>query len=199
MVTALPELVPFITLWSGERRPRVPVVVRHGGIAYPRERPGDRDRFGVLWQRMVSCPGQGRPNFGAVHARRQRTAMLRLLCQVCGGPSDRTGEGVLWLVPTATLDDEPDPLITAEPPVCAPCAARAVQACPGLRRGYAALRVREFRPAAVRGALYVPGDCAPVQVQAAGIALDDPRIRWVRAGQLLMGLHRYTPATLHTL
>ncbi|MFD9812934.1 hypothetical protein [Streptomyces sp. NPDC059080] len=51
-----------------------------------------------------------------------------------------------------------------------------------------ALRVRAFRPVGVRGALYRPGLPAPIPVGAVGVAYDDPAIRWVRAGQLIMRL-----------
>jgi hypothetical protein len=201
---ALADLVPFITKWSEEHTTKAPVIQRHGGIAYPCERPGDRDRHGVLWVRTTSNPGQGRPLFGQVHARRQRQVMTRQLCQVCARPADRTGGGVLWLV-TAHPTGQPDwpdplltggPLVTADPPVCAPCAAQAVAACPALRRGYAALRVRQVRPVAVRGRLYQPAKSAPLKLGAVTIDLDDRRVRWVQAGQLLVELSGYTITTI---
>ncbi|MFJ5223649.1 hypothetical protein [Streptomyces sp. NPDC088400] len=55
-----------------------------------------------------------------------------------------------------------------------------------------ALRVRAFGLAGVRGALYQPGYPSPVAVDATGVAFDDPRIHWVRAGQLIMRLHEFT-------
>ena len=72
--TGLFDLVPYITRWSTERTSTVRVVQRRGGIAYPHERPGDRDKYGVLWSRVINQPGHGRPLFGQVHARRQRKA-----------------------------------------------------------------------------------------------------------------------------
>jgi hypothetical protein len=173
-----------------------PVVQRRRGIGYADERPGDRDSRGVLWTRVASRPGQGRPEFGQVHARRQRRAMTRLLCQVCGQPADRNADGMLWLVgeDPRRQDTWPVPLLTMHPPVCAGCAARSVGTCPHLRRQSAALRVRAFDLAGVRGALYVPGLPSPVGV--AGVAFDDRRIRWVRAGQLIVHLRDFSITSL---
>jgi hypothetical protein len=193
--------VPYITKWSTERTSTARVVQRRRGIGYAQERPGDRDRYGVLWTRVTSRPGEGRPEFGSVHARRQRRAMRLLLCQVCGGPADRNADGVLWLIgqDAGELAPSPDPLLTPHPPVCARCAARSVAVCPHLRRQHVALRVREFDVVGVRGALYRPAHPHPVKVAAVGIALDDPRIRWLRAGQVIVSLRDYSLTSLDAL
>src|SRR3989442_68826 len=92
--------VPYVATWSEERDLPFEVVNRDGrGIAYADEISADRDIHGVLWHRTYSRPRRGRPEFGNVHSLRQRRAMRRLLCQVCGGPADRTQDGVLWLLP----------------------------------------------------------------------------------------------------
>ena len=70
-----------------------------GGIAFADETAADRDSDGILWTRITSQPGCGRPQFAVIHSLRQRRAMRRLLCQVCGQPADRNPEGVLWLLP----------------------------------------------------------------------------------------------------
>lgn len=188
------DRVPYITKWSAEQGSGMRVIRRRRGIGYADERPRDRDERGVLWTRVPSLPGQGRPEFGRVHARRQRRAMTRLLCQVCGGPAGRDDRGVLWLIgeDPGDLASWPDPLLTLHPPVCAPCAGRSVRICPHLRAGYAVLRVRAFDLAGVRGALYRPGNPDPVAVDAVGVAFDDPLIRWVKAGQLIMRLQDFT-------
>ena len=89
-----PQVVPYITQWTGERGPRPQVVMRRGRIAFADERPYDRDSDGVLWSRSPSQPGKGKPEFGKVHALRQRLAMERLLCQTPHGskPSSCDGE-----------------------------------------------------------------------------------------------------------
>jgi hypothetical protein len=124
--------------------------------------------------------------------------MRLLLCQVCGGPADRNEDGVLWVVgeDQAERASWPDPLPTAHPPVCAECAVRSVGLCPHLRRHHVALRVRQFDVMGVRGALYRPARPNPVKVAAAGITLDDPRIRWIQAGQLIVSLREFTLTSL---
>lgn len=121
-----------------------------------------------------------------------------VLCRVCGRPADRTGDGLLWLITEDPGDPGswPGPLTTAHPPVCLPCATWSVRACPYLRTEYVALRVREFAPAGVHGALYRPGAPNPVVEQVGGVEYGDPRIRWVRAGQLIMRLDNFTAANL---
>ncbi len=87
-VLGRPAVVPFITAWSAERSVRPEVIALPGaGLAYRDEVPYDRDSDGNLWTRMTLRRGCGRPEFGRVHPGRQRRAMRRLLCQVCGGPA----------------------------------------------------------------------------------------------------------------
>lgn len=181
--------VPYVTTWSTER-PSPARVVTHPrfGIAYADETMGDRDGNGVLWPRMPSRPGHGRPEFGKVHPLRQRRAMRRLLCQVCAGPADRTGLGVLWMLRDFRADwpGWPERMAAIEPPVCLPCAHTSIRACPSLREGYVTVRVRESTVSGVYGVRYQPGTLAPVE--DATLAFDDPDIRWVRAAQLVREL-----------
>jgi hypothetical protein len=190
------EGVPYITRWSGEKDATMPVVLRRKGpgIAYADERAYDRDRHGVLWTRTPSQPGKGRPEFGKVHALRQRLAMGGLRCQICRMPADRSADGVLWL-----LDADPDdPGLwsgderTAHPPVCMPCAVRSTSACPHLRRACTVVRVSAFALSGVRGALYRPGRRAPEPVDVAFLRFGDPLMSWMRAGQLVMHLREFT-------
>ncbi|CCB76528.1 conserved protein of unknown function [Streptantibioticus cattleyicolor NRRL 8057 = DSM 46488] len=174
------------------------VISRGDRIGYADEHPYDRDADGVLWTRVPSSPGRGRPEFGTVHALRQRRAMRRLLCQVCARPADRDAEGVLWLITEdpAAPDSWPRPLTTTHPPVCLSCAARSLRVCPRLRAGCVALRVSACAPVGVHGALYGPGGPLPVVTEVGGVRYGDPRIRRVRAGQLVMCLEGWTRAAL---
>jgi hypothetical protein len=177
-------VVPFTTLWSGEQDLPAVVVERPDyGIGYADETPADRDTGGVLWQRAVSRPWVGRPVFGDVHTLRQRRAMRRLLCQVCGGPADRTDEGVLWLLPDYRRDwaGWPEGMGNVEPPICRQCAGMSLRLCPRLRRGAVAVRVREYPIVGVRGALYKQGPAGPTMVSETVVAFDDPAVHWVRA------------------
>lgn len=196
--------VPYIARWSTERAPGMRVVSKNGGIGYADERPYDRDSNGVLWTRIPSLPGKGRPEFGKVHALRQRRAMEALLCQVCGRPADRTADGVLWML--GESPDEPedrgdglDGLVTAHPPLCSPCAVKSAHTCPHLRRRCTVLRARSFELVGVRGALYRPGLAGPVAWDAACVGFGDPRIHWIRAGQSLTRLSGTEIVDLATL
>lgn len=192
-----PVQVPYIVSWTSERPTRTPVVADgRWGIGYQRERPGDRDARGVLWRRYVRAPGEGTPEFGAVHPSRQRRAMRGLLCQVCGGPADRSEQGVLWLLGDARKGWSGKE-VTGQPPVCLPCAATARRVCPHLRRrGVLALRVRQAPLLGVSGRLYEPGRGGPRYVGPATLAYDDPRVRYLQATQLMRALRDWTVVDL---
>ena len=184
-------LVPFITTWSGEHPLPTQVIERRGaGIGFADETLGDRDEHGVLWRRVPSRPGTGRPRFGEVHPLRQRRTMRRLLCQVCAGPADHTDLGTLWLVRDHRDDwpQWPEHMAATEPPVCLPCARTSVRACPALRNGYAAIRVGRSVISGVYGAQYLPGPGLPIAAADVTLAYDDPAIRWTCAGQLVREL-----------
>jgi hypothetical protein len=185
-------VVPFITRWGAEDDLPFHVVLQRGvGIAYADEVMADRDASGVLWHRTCSQPNHGRPHFGEVHSLRQRRAMRRLLCQVCGGPADQDNDGVLWLLPDHRADwkNWPEAMGNVEPPICRPCVGVSLRLCPRLRRdGGAAIRVRECPIVGVRGALYESRGTAPAMIDDATVAFDDPAIRWVRAVGLVRQL-----------
>jgi hypothetical protein len=179
--------VPYITTWTAEEPLPATLIERPwSGIGYADETLGDRDENGVLWQRMPSCPGQGRPQFGKVHPLRQRRAMRRLLCGVCGGPPDRTELGVLWLLRDHRDDwpGWPEGMAATEPPVCLPCARLSVRVCPALRAGHVPVRVGHSTVAGVYGIRYQLGQ----GVDDAIVTFDDPAIRWTRATQLVREL-----------
>lgn len=181
--------MPYTTAWSEEtEQPGDLVVVPGRGIAYVDEMLCDRDSRGVLWRRVPFRPGMGRPLFGKVHALRQRRAMERLLCQVCGGPANRTDEGVLWLLRDFRDDwpGWPRGMGNIEPPVCLPCARLSMRACPALRRGVAAVRVREYPIAGVRGAFFRGRPLTAVDVR--NVAFNNPNVRMVQAGHLVRKL-----------
>jgi hypothetical protein len=187
-------VVPYITAWSDEKPLPNDVIVRPGvGIAFADETSRDRDSNGVLWTRVPSRPGQGRPVFGQTHSRRQRRAMRRLLCQVCGCPADRNKDGVLWLLRDHREDWEnwPEGMASTEPPVCMKCAVLAARMCPALRSGHVAIRVRRFPISAVRGVRYRPAGGLLLLAEAT-VALDDTTIRWTRAAQLVRSLRGCT-------
>ncbi|MFE4336091.1 hypothetical protein ACFRQM_44065 [Streptomyces sp. NPDC056831] len=180
------SVVPYIASWSPERVPSPVVISPRGGIAYPDEDTCDRDGKGRLWLRTLIKPRCGRPELGRVHPLRQRRAMNRMLCQVCGGPSDRDERGTLWLLEDCREDWEgwPNGLLTVHPPVCVPCARIAVGACPNLLYGSVAVRVGSSEVAGVYGVTYQPGKRKGSRVVEDG----DPASRWVLASQLALSL-----------
>jgi hypothetical protein len=183
--------VPYIAPWSTEEALPTTVVQRGGlGIGFADETFADRDEHGILWRRIPSRPGRGRPLFGEVHPLRQRRAMRRLLCNVCASPADHNDQGVLWLVRDHRDDwpDWPNEMAVTEPPVCLPCAHQSVRACPALRQGYAALRVGNCPVGGVYGVRYQPGRPDPITVTDEIVALEDPLIRWTVASQLIRHL-----------
>jgi len=199
-------VVPYVTKWSGEREPAVTIVERRaargGGIGYARENLLDRDEYGVLWSRCASLPGRGRPEFEKVHTVRQRRAMVRLLCQVCGEPADRDAEGgVLWLWKDHRGDwrDWPEGMWTTEPPVCVPCVGKAVQLCPALRHGAVAMRVRECPIIGVNGTHYRAGPRGPEPVKVANIDYTSSLVGWVQADRLVRHLWDCTLVELDAL
>ena len=187
-VLGRPDIVPYIAAWSAERFTRPQIIALPGmGIAYRDELPHDRDSDGVLWARMTLQRGCGKPEFGRVHSGRQRRAMRRLLCQICGDPADRTEEGVLWLLKDARSDwpGWPEGLAATHPPVCLPCARASARLCPHLRGGAIAVRVKDFDVRGVYGSLYQPGSLPLRPTTDAVAASHDDLARWILATQMV--------------
>ncbi|TGT69532.1 MULTISPECIES: hypothetical protein [unclassified Mesorhizobium] len=69
------------------------------------------------------APGAGRPRFGAVHWQRQRQAITRGLCQLCG--KSLTASTKVSLAPQ---------LLSCEPMLHRRCAAEAIPLCPHLQK-----------------------------------------------------------------
>jgi hypothetical protein len=196
------SVVPYVTCWTGEE-PRTPRVVYRpgGGIAYATETPIDRDEWGVLWTPMAARVGSGRPLFATMHPVRQRRAMLRLRCQVCARPADRTDDGHLWLLPAGHDAGWSAQRDTIHPPLCRSCAQVSVRTCPALRPGFVALRAHS-RVTGVTGVQFQPGHRFPALAPRDDdevIRYADPRARWTLATQLVRTLHDCTLTDLNTL
>lgn len=192
-------VVPYIAAWSGERASDTQVIARGlSGIGYTDETLIDRDDRDVLWTRIPSRQTYGRPQYGQVHPLRQRRAMRRLLCQVCGQPADRNEQGVLWLLKDHREDwpNWPDGMGNTYPPVCLPCARLAIRMCPSLRHGYVAVRARRCPMTGVYGLRYVPARPYPVPVDDVLVGYDDPAVRWVRAAQQVRSLFECALVTI---
>lgn len=189
--------VPYSSAWTAEIVPVPRVIADAHGLAMPGH---DRDERGVLWRPFALRQRLGRPEYGTVHGPRQRRCMRRMLCQVCGGPADRTEQGWLWL-----LEDHrgepgwPEGEVTTHPPVCRPCALLAARMCPHLQRGVVAVRAARPLIDTVYGQLYKPGWPAPLPGERGVFLVRDPVVRWVLGGQLAVSLMDVTLVDLPEL
>lgn len=183
--------VPYVAMWSAEEVQAARVVATSLGIAYADESSIDRDRHGLLWSRVTSCPGVGEPIYRQMHPLRQRRAMRRLLCQVCAGPADHDEHGTLWLIQDQRdqWPGWPEGAQNTHPPLCLRCARIAVKSCPWLKHGYVAVRARSFVGGAW-GGLYRMGRSHPRPVLTGALTLNfgDPRLPWLQADQLVREL-----------
>lgn len=153
--TALPNFngrpVPWITRWSGEVQPDA----YHYGAAltgdpaagefhvtYP-DGKNMRDAKGILWQRE-GLGRNGEPMWADVSTYRQRAAMTRGLCQVCGTKINT--RPFRFLIPVDGMERfDADTLVTMQPPVCEECVPLALRLCPALKRdGYQLLKVLDY-------------------------------------------------------
>ncbi|NUW45523.1 hypothetical protein [Nonomuraea rhodomycinica] len=156
-MTATKLRVPYITAYSGEEVEGKLVLRWHPEaaglrLAYVDEVALDR-MFGVLWARQGISRG-GAPQWKLVNSLRQRRAMLRNLCQVCGRPATDPISGRVWWVladdPTDTSDGAG---YTNAPPTCRSCIPEAIASCPRLRRSAAVYTVGGSEPYGVLAAV----------------------------------------------
>ena len=194
--------VPYIAAWSAEKEGNVVpegFLLRENPftgqsqLRYRDEHPADRDRHGILWHRVAWAPGEGEPAFAEVHTVRQRRALHRSLCQICGNP------GVLWLTPALLwdahlADNGPRaPYRTSDPPVCRSCYELALRYCPELGRGKVILAPGRWAITAVRGQIADPrrgGFSDPRTIDLPGMrGADYPALSLVLAKGLVASLY----------
>ncbi len=189
-------VVPYIVTWSEEKELPIKLVEHAGiGLRFADETAADRDRDGILWNRISTQPGRGRPRYAVIHFMRQRRAMRRLLCQICAQPADRNEQGTLWLLPDVADRRQgwPENLTLAEPPICTPCAQLATRLCPHLRKGCTAVRARCAPLSGVKGFIYRPGHPSPILIRDDLVTYDNQALlRWTLAEQQLRTLHNCT-------
>jgi hypothetical protein len=204
MPRRLPDLykgfpVPYIARWEAETLPDPVVRLDDRGIGIAGHK---RDKNGVLWRPALSRPGQGRPLHGQVHGPRQRKAMRRLLCQVCGGRPDHNKQGWLWLLRDArpSHEDWPEEEITTHPPVCRLCGALSALLCKHLWNGTAvALRVRRPIVDGVWGLPYAVSKPWMTPRKPDAMLHGDPAMPWMLGHQIAASLTEVTIVDLPTL
>lgn len=143
--------VPWVTRWTNEilRLPYSLRVTREGvETYYPDGKTEDR-MGGTLWQREGITRG-GEPEWAQVNTYRQRFAMRKCACQVCG--ERITTKPVRFLMPLNGMEvvppdefhDEPQ-VITIQAPTCDECIPLALKLCPHLKKyGYQIVKVANY-------------------------------------------------------
>jgi hypothetical protein len=198
---AVPVPVPYVTKRSAEKTwtPRL-VRRRKGapGLAYVDEVPQDRDAFGALWVRASILPAarRGEPEFANMAPFRQRRCMADMLCQVCAARPEKPEGPYLFL-----MKDVGRPIqegeVTASPPVCLPCAGKAVKHCGPLRRGFVAAQVRHAPAWGVAGVRYDPDTLQPIPApDLERVEYDTPDLAWTVAARSCSILYGVTPVDL---
>ncbi|REH18366.1 MULTISPECIES: hypothetical protein [unclassified Streptomyces] len=215
MSTAMPTMftwkgvrVPYIAPWTGEIReqPRLErrPLNRGGGIAYVDEHRLYDRHAGILWLRMGAVRGAGTPILAGVNSQRQRQAMDRQLCQVCGATTyGRTDGTHLYLL----AEREGGPITegeqTASPPIHEDCAVEALRDCPHLREGAVAARVERPEPWGIAGMLHDPATLAPRPSTRRGgltfLPYTSLKLLWAVAHLDVVSLHGCTPVNLDEL
>lgn len=154
--------VPWIARWTGEiadqsikvsRSRDIPLMVGY------EDGNENREASGILWMRE-GIGRRGEPEFGQVSAYRQRLAMTRRRCQVCGEKIQ--DEVIRWLVPNRLLHVLPDGrAITISAPTCSECIPLAMELCPFLKTAeVTTLRVLDYEVWGVMGDVVVLKDRA---------------------------------------
>ncbi|OSC69938.1 hypothetical protein B5181_11255 [Streptomyces sp. 4F] len=200
--------VPYLAPWTGEIRDQPRLVrrplTRGGGIAYVDEHRLYDRHADILWLRIGAVRGVGTPVLAGVNAQRQRQAMDRQLCQVCGVTTYGSADGThLFLL----AEREGRPITegeqTASPPIHEACAAEALRDCPHLRDGAVAARVKRPEPWGIAGMLHDPVSLAPRPSDTRGgltfLPYTSLKLLWTVARLDVVSLHGCTPVNLDEL
>lgn len=151
LVTWKGKPVPWITRWTGE------IIDDDDRVLRPFLNPAgqlqlnyvtdpenqEREANGILWQREGVSRG-GEPEFSQVSTYRQRAAMRKRLCQVCG--EKITSPVIQWLMAPGQLDvTQQGEAVTMNAPTCDECVEIALAKCPHLiKAGHFIVKVIEY-------------------------------------------------------
>jgi hypothetical protein len=128
--------VPWVARWTGERTAKqftvgYSMLTGTPFIRWPDDAEPFIDDHGVRWQ-PEAVTRQGTPMFGELNTHRQRMAMRRARCQVCGQPM--TGETASWLMAANQWQPGPIDGLTTNPPTCERCIPLALAVCPFMNK-----------------------------------------------------------------
>jgi hypothetical protein len=190
--------VPWVTRWSNEviREPYTLEMTREAALSLIYKDGKSEDRaYGALWQREGLMRG-GDPLWKSVSTYRQRRAMTRCLCQVCGEKIDE--RPIRFLMPMDGIEmlDE-NTALTIQAPTCESCIPLALSVCPHLKKfGYQILKVIDYEPWGVYGeVVWLGNDMKPQRMQTyVGFDMHNPpkfSLSQVLAKQLVIKLGKY--------
>lgn len=194
MTAAIGVRVPYITAYDEERLPY--------RLTFARDREATDGwrlcyadaiaqdwMFGVLWSRQ-GLHRRGRPLWKLVNTIRQRNAMLRLLCQVCGGSAAGLDGRVSWVLAADPSGTATGAAYTNSPPTCRSCVPEALATCPRLRHGASVFTVGHVELYGVIANVMRPSPERPAMVEGnAVIPLEAfHRLEYALAVQLLVTL-----------
>ena len=111
--------VPYTAAWTGEGRFHLAACQDAGG------------RLAVC---QASDPGKGKPEFAKPHMDRQRAAVVRGLCDLCGRPLKGRTKVSLSHARPAPNGAEGLAILQVEPLLHKACAATCLRHCPSLKR-----------------------------------------------------------------
>jgi hypothetical protein len=127
------KVVPWVTRWSNEViGDPVRFKFTPAGLVLAYEHGGEeREPSGILWQREGVMRG-GEPEYSQVSTYRQRRAMRKCACQICGQKIDT--RPIRWLMIEALLDFTRDHnAVTLSAPTCEACIPISLALCPRLK------------------------------------------------------------------
>lgn len=147
--------VPWVTRWNEENLGlRYGVQMQRDGLRVTYGEGDYRDKHGVLWQKE-GLTKSGVPQWARVSTYRQRSAMLRRKCQVCGHKIEE--RVIRWLMPPDGVEEMDGRSISMQPPTCEGCIDLSLELCPNLTKyGYMILKVLEYEIFGVYGEVLVP-------------------------------------------
>lgn len=136
--------VPYTVSWTGEERQFVGICPHACAPAL----------------RMHHAPGVGKPQFGKPHSDRQREAIARGLCDLCGKPLKNRTKVSLSDARSQlnAAPGTPTGILQVEPLLHRECALESMKFCPSLKRDLAAgrLMIRQVLRSAVQFSVIRP-------------------------------------------
>lgn len=156
--------VPWVARWTNEVSAQRYEVApnRDGRLTYKDgNNTYDKNDPTILWQREGINRG-GEPMWADVSTYRQRAAMLKRLCQVCG---NKIPDGPInWLLTVDTVEQypmgegEPPVSLTSSAPTCDGCVDVALNHCPHMiGKGGLLATIADYKIWGVSGLVFVEG------------------------------------------